>query len=95
MTDRPEIKLSDELTVQIVDPDNVIPVFAEIVTEAREIDGIVCLSFGTMIMDGTNEAGRKVRIVSRLRMTVGRVESLARILANVLAKQPIPKEMIN
>jgi catalase (peroxidase I) len=82
MTESAKIKLTDDITVDVVDPDDIVPVYAEILTEFRVIDGVACVSFANIIMDGDN-AGieRKARVCARLRISPGAIRTIQRLLS--------------
>lgn len=98
MSDSPIIKFPDGDSVEIVDPDNISPAFADLVTEFREVDGVVYVSFGSFIIDGDEGRGRKARVVSRLRMTKHRAAVIYGMLGNMLngpQEDEVPKESMN
>lgn len=95
MSETPFIKFADIGAVDIVDPDNIAPVYADMLTEVREVDGVIYLSLGSFIIDG-DEGGRKVRVVTRIRMSRGRANVLYGLLGNMLAEAASPaKEAVN
>lgn len=82
MTDSPRVKLTDKLSVDIVDPNNVTPVFADLVTELRVVDGVLCLSLANLIVDGNDPTVRKAQICARLRVAGSTVQFIQQILAS-------------
>lgn len=97
MSDGPIIKFPDGDSVEIVDPDNISPAFTDLITELREVDGVVYASFASFIIDG-DEGGRKARVVSRLRMSKHRAAIFYGLLGNMLngpQESEAPKEAMN
>ncbi len=94
--DGPIIKFPDGGSVKVVDPDNIAPVYVDLITEFREVDGVVYISLGSYIIDSDN-GGQKARVVARLRVSNARAATLYGLLGNLLApKGPdAPKEALN
>ena len=92
MSDGPFINFPDGTKIDIVDPDNIAPVFADLLTEFREVDGVVYLSMATFVIDGDDSGGRKARVVARLRMSRKRAETIYGLLGNLLAPKKEPPE---
>jgi hypothetical protein len=68
MSETGRIKLSDEITIEVVDPNNVVPVFADMVTELRFVDDVVYLSLANVIFEGIETVSRKAVVCARLRI---------------------------
>ncbi|HEV2896316.1 MAG TPA: hypothetical protein VGX71_00460 [Pseudaminobacter sp.] len=83
MANGPVIKFPDGSAVEIVDPDNTVPAYVDLITEFREVDGVIYLSLGSFIIDG-DEGGKKVRVIARLRLSKSRAASLYGLLGNML-----------
>lgn len=52
MSNTPKLKLSDDMIVEVVDPDNIQPLFADLVTEFRITGDVVYLSLANLVVDG-------------------------------------------
>lgn len=91
----PVIKFPDGSSVEVVDPDNITPTYSDLVTEVREVDGVVYISFASFINDGDGDTGKKARVVSRLRMSRPRAETIYAILGNMFSEQQGTKDHMN
>jgi hypothetical protein len=69
MAETPRIKLTDEITVDVIDPHNITPVSADLVTEMRVVDGVLYLSLANLIVDGSEPIVRKAQVCARLRIS--------------------------
>lgn len=81
MDQRPGLKISDEVAVEVVDPHNIQPLLVDSVTEFYFSGGILYISFGSMIVDGTAPAVRKVQVCSRIRMPTEMAQHLQAMIA--------------
>lgn len=81
MPERPRIKLTDELSVEVIDPDNIPAVYADLVTEARVVDGVVYISLANLIIDGGDtKIGGFAKVCARLRISAGATAFIKRAL---------------
>jgi hypothetical protein len=76
-----KLKLSDTF-VEIEDPAKVQPVWIDVVTEIRDINGGVAISLGTLIADG--DGAPTVRVATRLRMSYSAAQSVSAMLNDML-----------
>jgi hypothetical protein len=78
----PRIKLTDEISIDVVDPDNVRPVYADLVTEFRIVNGVLHLSLATMSIEG-DDAGtsRSARVCARLRIASNTIQFIQQVLS--------------
>jgi hypothetical protein len=67
MPDIATIKFGSDL-LEITNPRNVQPISADLYTECRHYNGIACLSFAALIIDGG--AKPRTEIVARIRLTL-------------------------
>jgi hypothetical protein len=82
MTKEARIKLAGDVSVDIIDPDNVRPVYADLVTEIRIVDGTLCLSLATVVIEGSNpNVTHSARICARLRIAPHTVQFLKQAFA--------------
>lgn len=82
MNDRPRLKLNDQLSVEVVDPHNIQPVYVDTVTEIRVVGDTVYLSFANMIVEGTDPMGTKVQVCARIRVPRGLISFVDQFLAS-------------
>lgn len=96
MADDGRIKFPDGTSVEIVDPDQIVPAYVDLITEFREVDGTVYLSLGSFIIDG-DEGGKKARIVARLRVSKARAATIYGLLGTLLTppEGDAPKKSMN
>lgn len=95
MANGPVIKFPDGSSVNIVDPDDIAPVYTDLLSEFREVNGVVYISFASFIIDGDGEDGSKARVVSRIRISKDRAATIYGLLGNMLATQERPNEPLN
>jgi hypothetical protein len=95
MADNPKITFPDGSSVDIADPDNIAPVYADLITEFREVDGIIYISFASFIIDGDGDGGKKARVISRLRISRERAAIIYGLLGNTIGNQERPNESLN
>lgn len=88
----PTIKFG-EIALEVTDPTNVQPVSADVYTEGREMNGIVCLSFGAIIIDG--DAQPRIVVNSRIRLTLPAALDLRNALTRLLEGSTPSKERAN
>lgn len=86
------IKFAD-VVLEVVDPMNVQPVSADLYTEARNYNGVVCLSFAAIVADGDAQAIASV--VSRIRLTLPGAMDLRNALDRLLKETMPGKENAN
>ncbi|WP_025661535.1 hypothetical protein [Rhizobium sp. IBUN] len=65
--------------------------FVDIITEARHNTGVVCLAFGSAIVDGNNSG--ICDIASRLRMNMSTAQLLHRLLGDMIADALKPADL--
>lgn len=95
MADGPVIKFPDGSSVEIVDPDNIPPIYTDLLSEFREVDGVVYISFASFIIDGDGEAGRKARVISRIRISRERAATIYGLLGSILGQHERSSEPLN
>lgn len=95
MADGPVIKFPDGSSVDIVDPDNIPPLYTDLISELREVDGVIYISFASFIIDGDGDSGKKARVVSRIRISRGRAATIYGILGDLLGRDERPNESLN
>ena len=95
MPNSPVIKFPDGSSVEVVDPDNITPVYTDLLSEFREVDGVVYISFASFIIDGDGEAGKKARVVSRIRISRDKAASIYGMLGGMLGQRGRPNEPLN
>lgn len=90
----PSLKFAQTI-LEIVDPDNIAPVSADLIVENRTFDGIHAFSFASIINDGQD--GKPVaRVVARIRLGGGGLLDLQRAIEEMLKPPPAPpKEQVN
>lgn len=82
-----------EIVLQITDPHNIQPVSADLYTESRFYNGIICLSFAHIVADGSSAP--EARISARIRLTVAGAADLRNALDNLLNPPQPPKGQVN
>lgn len=92
MADVGTVKIGQQI-LEITNPCNVQPVSADILTEIRENNGIACLSFAAVVVDG--DAKAKAEIVARIRLSLGGVADLRNVLDGLLKNVMPGKESAN
>lgn len=84
MTDEPTVQVGG-VTTRVTDPHALTPVSADIIVEQRVIDGVLFLTLGSHLLDGSGPP--EVRVVARLRLPLSLAElvhsSTQRILENL------------
>ncbi|MDE2104320.1 MAG: hypothetical protein KGL39_44190, partial [Patescibacteria group bacterium] len=67
--------------VKVIDPDHIQPVYADLVTELRVMNGVLCLSLATVVIDG-DDAGieRSARVCARLRIAPSTLQYIQQVL---------------
>lgn len=91
MSDAPRIKLTDSISVEIVDPDNIRPVYADLVTELRVVNGVLHLSLATLSVEGDDSGlSRTARVCARLRIAPHTAQFIQQILASPNDSQGAP-----
>jgi hypothetical protein len=92
----PGIKLSDSVTAEIVDPEGVLPVYADLVTDIRILDGVLHLGLATLVVEGSgDEAVYKARVCARLRLPPSTVQFIQNALTAPRDKTPPPGQAVN
>lgn len=76
------VKIGD-LTVEVTEPVPVQPVYADLITECRLINGVAVISLASAIRDGESPA--EARVVARLRLPIGVVRNIGKMLEDILA----------
>ena len=92
MTDIATIKFRNDV-LEITNPRNVQPVSADLYTECRLYNGITCLSFASIIMDGDSKP--RAEIVARVRLTAPSVAALRNAFEDMLKAMMPSKETAN
>ncbi|MBB3389785.1 hypothetical protein FHT82_002525 [Rhizobium sp. BK275] len=83
-----KIRIGDDLEVEVVDPNNIQPVYADLVTELRVNDGVLYISLANVIVDGESHAlSRKAQVCARLRIAGRTAEFIKSVLS-----QPEPEQ---
>lgn len=82
-----------DITIPVVDPDNVLPVSADVFTELWAMNGVVHLSLASLIKDGDDSA--EARIVSRVRFNLTTLLDLQNAFAEILGREMPGKERAN
>jgi hypothetical protein len=80
-------------TLKITDPHNVQPVSADLPTECRVYNGIVCISFAYIITDGS--ANPEAQIGARIRLSLAGAHDLRNMLDGLLQQEMPGKEKAN
>jgi hypothetical protein len=75
------IKFGDAV-LKITDPENIEPVSADLFTENRHYNGVVCLSFAYIAIDG--DGPPEARVNSRIRLTLAGAADLRNALDQIL-----------
>ena len=81
------------VAMEISNPKIIQPVSADLIVEARITNGIVCISFAAVIVDG--EARHKAEITYRIRLSMDSAMDLRTALDAVLKSEMPGKEMTN
>lgn len=69
MSESARIRLIDEITAEVTDPNNLAPVYVDLVTELRMVNGVLHLSLASLTIDGDNSGmTRKAQVCARLRI---------------------------
>jgi hypothetical protein len=84
MTDEPTIQVG-EIPTRVTDPHAILPVSCDIIVEHRVLDGMLFLTLGSHLFDGTGPA--EVRVVARLRMKLQMAESIYNTALRTLEEQ--------
>jgi len=80
-TELKRIALGDQWAV--LREDDTIPVYGDVLTEARQYNGTVALGFGAIVQDANNPP--EVQPVVRLRMNLVAAQSLHGLLGQMIA----------
>jgi hypothetical protein len=96
MTISPKIKLSEDAYADVIDPNSITPVFADLVTELRVVDSILHISFANLIVDGEapNES-KKAQVCARLRISGNTVGFIRNILDDITNPQNPSGQTVN
>jgi hypothetical protein len=96
MNDKARIKLNDDISFEIIDPDNIRPVYADLVTELRVIQGVLHLSLATICIEG-DDAGTtfNARICARLRIGANTLQFIQNALTTPSTTKIPPGQTIN
>jgi len=73
-----------EIDVRVTDPNSVIPVSCEFITDLRVIDGVLFLSLASHVVDGNGPP--EARVVARLRIPLATLSGIQNGVTNVLAE---------
>lgn len=99
MADEIVIKSGNQIAVgdkfwEVRDADTPIE-YVDFLTEARMSNGVVCLSFGSGVVDANNDGF--VNITSRMRMHLGTAQFLHKMLGDMISEalKPIDKSQAN
>lgn len=76
-----EMPVGDKL-IQVTDPYGVLPVSADLYTEAKLYNGVIAISFASIVTDG--DGPPEARICARLRLTLSSAIALRKALEQAL-----------
>lgn len=79
--------------VRIEDPQAILPVYADLVTEARVVSGVVYLSLAAVTQDANGPL--EGRVVSRLRLSMETAQVVANLIAQSLEQNTEIKKNAN
>jgi hypothetical protein len=92
----PGIKLSDNVTAEIVDPEGVLPVYADLVADIRILDGVLHLGLATLVVEGFgDEAVHQARVCARLRIAPTALNLIQNALAAPRKQAPQAGQTMN
>jgi hypothetical protein len=92
----PSIKLNERISAEIVDPDDILPVYADVVTEIRMFEGVFHLSLASVVVEGFNDdAVHTARVCARLRIANPALQAIKNLLATPRETPPPPGQAIN
>ena len=90
------IKLSPTDIVEVIDPNNITPVYSDVFTELRLNGNVVILSLGSLIIEGETDTKSIVQVVSRLRINLDTARSIQQGLDRILQSAQVPpNETVN
>lgn len=92
MSELGKIQLGEKV-FSITDPHRIQPVAADVITEFRISDNIVCLSLGATVIDGDGNA--RIETSARLRIGLSTAANMRNMLDDLLKKIMPPKESAN
>lgn len=84
MTKKPGLRMGKDTVVEVTDPHQLTPIFADVITEARLVQNVVYLSLGNLLVEGDTDSSQTVQSAVRLRMSVDTARSIAGTLAGLL-----------
>jgi hypothetical protein len=91
----PSIKLG-EAAAEIIDPDGLLPVYADLITELRMLDGVLHISLATLVIEGFGSgATHTARVCARLRIPPSTLQAIQNALAAPHEEAPPPGQAIN
>jgi len=79
--------------IEVVDPRNVLPVFADVIVEARSYAGVVQLSLANTVKDG--DAAAEAVVTTRVRLSLSTTLDLRNMLTLILEAEMPGKEKAN
>lgn len=80
----PTIRIG-QIDTRLSDPLTILPVSCDVIVEHRVIDGLLHVTFGSHLFDGSGPA--EVRVVARLRMSIPMAEGIYATTQRILAAQ--------
>ena len=86
------IQFGDKV-LEVTDPQHIQPIMPDVITEARDFNGVVCISLGTIFLDGGGDP--RVETCARLRMSLASAGDLKNSLENILKKSMPGKDKAN
>jgi hypothetical protein len=93
MSEKPRTLKFGDVVLEVADPANIQPVSADLFTECRNYNSVVCLSFASIAVDGSGPPA--ARITARLRLTLPGAADLRNALDNILKDAMPGKEKAN
>lgn len=96
MTVGPKVKLSADVYADVIDPNNVTPIFADLVTELRVVDGVLHISLANLIVDGEAPTeSKKAQVCARLRISGNTVGFIRSVLDDITNPQNPSGQTVN
>ncbi|MHA6684506.1 hypothetical protein [Mesorhizobium sp. A556] len=91
----PSIKLGD-VSAEIIDPGDLLPVYADLVADIRILDGVLHLTLATLVVEGFGtDATHKARVCAKLRVAPTTLQFIQNVLAAPREEAPPPGQRMN